>query len=215
MIISLIKYSAFAFLSISVVALFVFTKNYYQLILASLLYIPTIYLGLKIFPRFNKEEKQQETENQTEYSNKKTSDETILEPDYDKIEISDINKRAFLKLIGVAGISYFVFSILGQKSNLFSPEIKKDSNQKNTLIEDTTGKTIDPAEKQPLDGFRINEIDDGVITYYGYTNKDGAWVIIKEDTENNSFRYIKGENDFSQNWNRRTSLNYDYYHNVF
>ncbi|MCS7092122.1 MAG: hypothetical protein NZM26_02115, partial [Patescibacteria group bacterium] len=82
-------------------------------------------------------------------------------------------------------------------------------------IGDTTGRTIDPAEKQPMDGFRISEIDDGTITYYGYTNKDGAWIIIREDTENNSFRYIKGDSNFKENWDKRAWLDYDYYYNVF
>lgn len=213
MIISILKYSGFIALTALVVLLFTTTKNYYQLLLAVSLYIPFAYFALHLFPR-RKVIEEYDSEIPDIASGEKTS--TMLEPDHDKIDINDINKRAFLKLIGAAGLSYFIFSLIGRRSDMFIPggSQKSDASEA-TTIGDTSGKKIDPAERQPMDGYRICEINDDVISFYGYTNKDGAWIIMREDTENNSFRYIRGEAGFRENWDRRESLVYDYYHNVF
>lgn len=67
----------------------------------------------------------------------------------------------------------------------------------------------------PSEGYRISEIDENdSVTYYGFTNKDGAWYIVKEDT-NGSFRYAKGEKEFANNWETRRDLKYDYFYNTF
>ena len=118
------------------------------------------------------------------------------------MEVADIDKRAFLKLIGATGISFFLFSLLGRRVEVpfFGRAVESGTN---------------PVEGQPTDGYKISEIDDNTITYYGFTNKDGAWLIMREDTEASSFRYVKGDLEFSGNWSNRENLKYDYFHEVF
>lgn len=53
------------------------------------------------------------------------------------------------------------------------------------------------------------------VKYYGFTGKAGNWYILKEDTDNNTYRYIKGSNKYATNWDDRVSLEYAYYHEIF
>src|SRR4029078_12030438 len=99
------------------------------------------------------------------------------------------DKRAFLKLIGVAGVSVFLFSIFSKRGQI--PFFGKMAGSDTVSLKDSKGKTIDPAQSQPLVCFQISEIDDGVVAYYGFINKSGAWFIMREDTESSSFRYAK------------------------
>jgi len=133
----------------------------------------------------------------------------------DRVGISDIDKRVFLKLIGGAGIFLFFFSLFNRKAeSLFFKNIPGSVSGKVSL-QDKEGNAIDPAQNQPLDGYNISEIDDNIIAYYGFINKDGAWYILRADTAKGSFRYAKDNTNFSANWSNREKLNYDYYNNVF
>jgi len=127
--------------------------------------------------------------------------------------ISDIDKRAFLKIIGATGISFFLFSLLNRRTG--TQFFGGSAGPGISLLTDGSGKKIDPSERQPLDGYVISEIDEGFTAYYGFTNNYAAWYIMKEDPDAGSFRYIKGEADFSSNWVSRENLDYDYFHNIF
>ena len=77
-------------------------------------------------------------------------------------------------------------------------------------IKDTTGAKIDPAVKHPTDGYKISRLDDSSPAYYGFTNKDGAWFIMKEDA-NGSYTYAVGSTAFATNWsNRANEIMVDY-----
>ncbi len=138
----------------------------------------------------------------------------------DNISIIDIDKRAFLKLIGGVGLSLFLLSIFNKRiEGLFSKSLPASGN---TTLEATgglpagrQGNEIDQAPSQPTGGYKISEIDDNVITFYGFINKDGAWYIMREDTDTGSFRYTKGDFNFPGSWTRRQNLKYDYTCNVF
>ena len=125
------------------------------------------------------------------------------------IGIADIDKRAFLKIIGASGISFFLISIFGQKiqSLLFG---RQDFSQSPA----TTG-NAGIATQSPTDGYNISEVDDNIVGYFGYTNKEGGWFIMKGDTDTGSFRYTKGASNFPDNWKNREHLKYDYLHKVF
>lgn len=129
--------------------------------------------------------------------------------------IADIDKRVFLKLIGGVGLSLFIFSLFNKKAETLFFKNAPGVITGTVALEDGTGKKIDPARNQPTDGFSIAEIDDSIITYYGFTNKDGAWFVTREDTETGSFRYARGESNFPHNWTNRENLKYDYFNNVF
>lgn len=128
--------------------------------------------------------------------------------------IIDIDKRAFLKLIGGAGIALFLFSVFNKRiENLFfnrnlpaSEKVPQDAiaDGKNGFV-----------QNQILNGYNITEIEDNVIAFHGFTNKNGAWYIMRADTNTGSFRYATGGSDFSANWANRTNLKYDYYSNAF
>lgn len=133
-----------------------------------------------------------------------------------KKEGVDIDKRMFLKLIGSAGLSIFIFSLFTKKAEAaFFGSVPGPGT---VSIKDSAGTKIDPAEKHPTDGYKITEIDDaGSDTYTGYIKKGGAWYIVKEigSGTDSSYRYTKGSSDFTTNWTNRTSLTYGYYDSVF
>lgn len=65
--------------------------------------------------------------------------------------------------------------------------------------------------------FRISDMDvDNDPRYYGYLEKDGKWMIIKETVAApRTYRYIFGEDDYVTNWGNRAMLGYNYFNEVF
>jgi len=126
----------------------------------------------------------------------------------------DIDRRAFIKLIGSTGTAVFFLSVFGIKKaeaaffgSVPGPGI--------IGLKDAAGLRIDPAEKHPTDGYKISEIDDSSLpSYYGFVDKSGAWFIQREGSAGD-YRYTKGSSSFASNWSNRTSLSYDYFDNVF
>ena len=130
-----------------------------------------------------------------------------------KVDISDIDKRAFLKLVGATGLSFFLYSIFNRGVRV--PSFGDSSELGTTSLVDVAGNKIDPPEKHPTDGYTISEIDDDTIAFYGFTNKTSAWYIMRKDSDVGSIRYTKGDGGFGNSWINRKQLKYDYYNNVF
>ena len=129
-------------------------------------------------------------------------------------EISDDNRRLFLKLVGSTSLS-MLFMVLIGKGTAKAAFFGSMPGPGTVAIKDSTGAVVDPAEKQPTDGYTITEVDDaGTTSYYGFVHKNGAWYITKEDASG-SYRYAKGASLFSTNWTGRALLTYDYFDNVF
>lgn len=59
--------------------------------------------------------------------------------------------------------------------------------------------------------YNITDIDDA--GYFGFTDKDGKWYIMKE--LNGAWRYLKGDSGYAAKWTSRATNSYDYYYNVF
>jgi hypothetical protein len=215
-----LTYSSFAILSIIVVWIFVTSQSYQQLAVATILYVPVVYYGLRIFPRKRPVSVSLTIDNEmpqigvtTDTNGTQSQSQTNHQQQQDKPEVVDSEKRDFLKFLGGAGLSFIVLSLLNRKpGSLFKTQ---SDTPEVVSIGNSIGQKVDPAESQPTDGYKISEIDDSEVTYYGFTNKNGAWFFIKVDTENGSFRYTRGESDFSRNWQYRKDLEYDYYSNVF
>jgi hypothetical protein len=114
--------------------------------------------------------------------------------------ITDVNRRLFLKLVGGAGMSVFMMSIFTDRAHAaFFGSMPVPGAM---TIKDSTGAAIDPAEKQPTDGYEISEIDDTTSpAYYGFVHKTGAWYISRED-DSGSYRYAKGLSDFPTAWDK-------------
>lgn len=199
-----LTYSLFAIASLTVILLFVTTKTYSQLAAGIVLYPALITASFGIFPRGAKQSKiaieKSQKPNQSRTETQKPKNETSF--------ISDIDKRDFIKLIGATGISFFLFSILGRRvDSLLGRAGQSVNNQDaagNSNQLGSTGRSI-------TEGYKISEFDEGPISYYGFTNKDGAWHVIREDSDGGSFRYAKGSSNFSANWTNRENLSYEYF----
>lgn len=198
-----------------VTGIFITAKSYPQLFLGSSLYAVLVFFGYKLLRLYNSGWNIQTT-TATIHTRKETvtesADETdSLEDDAPKTEVTvtDIDKRAFLKIVGATGLSFFVMSLFGRKAE----SLLLGNMDKAQVRDDVV--TNPPALQSPTDGYTISEIDDGLVAYYGFMGQKGTWFIMKQDSNDGSFRYVKGETDFPTNWEDRENLNYDYYANVF
>lgn len=206
-----LTYSSFAVISLIVVVAFVTAKTYTQLGVAVVLYPLLAYFAYKLLTR--KTQKVPTATVAAPVKSVKKAEVETVKAKKENVNVVDIEKRAFLKLIGTAGLSLFIFSIFNKRSE--TSFLGRAAGPGITALENSTGSKINPAERQPTDSYQISEIDDDFIAFYGFTDKNGAWYIMKEDPDEGSFRYIKGESNFSGNWSSREDLNYGYYHNVF
>jgi len=202
-------YSGFVIGTLGLIVLFVTAKTYIQLGIAIVLYPILAFLAFKSFPRG----KGKVPLIVVRVSKPVQKKEDVVKVEKVVVDVNDIDRRTFLKLIGAAGFSFFLFSILGRAADTLifgrsaAPILSPQANPTNT--------TPATAEMGNPEGYKIAEIDDDVITFYGFTTKGNDWLIMREDTEANSFRYAKGSSGFPLNWARRKSLKYDYYSNLF
>jgi len=183
-----------------------------------------LYFGLAVLPRRSKAVIIVMPETQPEKPVKITPPgEKILEekelPEEGKLELEekseegfDPQRRAFLKIIGSTGASLFLLSIFTKKAQAaFFGSVPGPGT---VALKDTTGAQIDPAIKHPTDGYKISRVDDSTPAYYGYTDKDGQWFIMKEDASGN-YTYAVGTTDFTDNWGTKGTLDYKEYYEKF
>ena len=201
------KYSLFIIAFILVSATFITAVSFTHLGVAMIIYLLFALFVYKAFPHFwgsytKKSEvfrlpsEQDEPEEKTQ---RITKEETA---------ITDINKRAFLKLIGATSILFFLGSIFNRRiENLVFGQNPKEFSTSN-------GKT-NVVTTSPTDEYKISGIDYDADGYFGYIKKDGSWYIMKGDPGTKSFLYVKGTSKFPENWDNRQNLRYDYFHKVF
>lgn len=204
-------YLTFSLASLILAGAFITSDSYLQLGIATLLYPLMAFLFYKLF--IQKAQPSVVTVPIADQSQAQNLPEKTVQIQKEVGGITDTDKRDFLKMIGAAGISFFLFSIFNRKTgSMFFQEPQKLGS---TSLEDASGNKIDPAVCQPTDSYIISEIDESYVSYYGFTNKEGGWFIMRENPDNGTFRYARGSSDFSGNWTSRENQNYDYYHNVF
>lgn len=66
--------------------------------------------------------------------------------------------------------------------------------------------------------YKIADIDDSSDPkYYGFVDKEGGWLILKEDTTSSpkTYRYERGTSGYTANWTNRAALTYYYYYERF
>ena len=222
-----LTYSSLAIACLAVMAVFITATSYSQLAAATLAYPFLIFFAYKVLPLKAKRpastrpprlgeagvgrgwpalektvvKKQIQTDAQTKTQEEKRS----------YLGVSDSEKRTFLKLIGATGLSFFLISIFGRRFEnlLFGQNAAAPSSMVSPL-----GGQTNTATASPTEGYKISEIDNGLVGYYGFVNKNGGWLIMKEDTSSGSFRYTKGLSNFPFNWKDRTNLRYDYFHDL-
>lgn len=216
----ILTYFSFVIACLVVIVAFITATSYIQLAVAILLYPLLVFFSFKLF---SKRVKDQASEKSVaidqsipqEQATPTAKPEIVASAKTDSIGISDIDKRVFLKLIGGAGVFLFLFSIFNKKTESLFYKNLPGSVAGQVALEDINGKKIDPAQNQPLDGYSISEIDDNIISYYGYTNVEGAWFITRIDSDTGTIRYARGDKDLPSNWSSRANLKYDYFNKVF
>lgn len=211
-----ITYSSFTIASLMVFLLFLTAKTYSQVAMAVILYPAVAYIALNLVPRRKRKSTVVAISVSSDHVEAPVQTHAIEKPqERDSKGVADIDRRAFFKLIGAAGLSFFIFSLFSRRAELPFFGKLAAGGAATITITDPEGTKVDPSRKQPLDGYHIAEIDDNIITFYGMSNKEGSWVITREDTDTNSFRYAKGDSDFGANWEKRENLTYKYFHDVF
>lgn len=206
----LLTYTGFVIACVVVIVAFITAKTYTQLTTAIILYPLLAFFAYKVFPISPK------CLTKTTNIPLKPSAETAEKAESlnigKKVEIADIDKRLFLKLVGGAGIFLFLFSLFNKRGEgMFFKNLAKPGS---VSFDDLTGNKA-AAPTLPFDGYNISEIDDNEVSFYGYTHASGSWYVLKIDTITGSFRYAKGNSDFPNNWANREKLSYDYYNNIF
>lgn len=211
----LIIYYNFIIVSLFVVAGFIGATSYVQLAISILFFPLAVYFALLVIPKRSKSLHLPKIQVLPKDSLPQIVEEAelVAQPIKSPADV-DTDRRSFLKLIGSAGVSVFFFALFTRKAEAaFFGSVPGPGT---VSVKDTAGNKIDPAEKHPTDGYRISELDDGVVYIYGgYINKDGAWFISREEISTGSYRYARGATSFSTNWTNRASLSYDYFNNVF
>lgn len=205
-------YSSFIIGCLAVIVAFITSTTYSQLGIAILLYLPLTYFAFKIFTGSIRGGGNPKKSLITIQVPAKSNEETP-KVKQEQVSVADIDKRTFLKLMGATGLSFFLFSLLGRRvdSLLFGNASGSNTNPIGALnpANQANQAGVLPAE------YKITDIDDNIVSYYGFTKQDGEWLIMRQDTQTNSFRYAKGDSEFSQNWTRRDKLQYDYYYKLF
>jgi len=133
----------------------------------------------------------------------------------ESIKIDD-NKRKFLKLLAGTSLTTVLLYFINAKKTQ-AAFFGSGSGSGVINIRDSSGNKIDPAVNSPLDGYAIANIEEGVDNnYFGFTNKNGEWYIMKVDNINNSFTYNRGIDDYATAWsNRDTEINFKSFSETF
>lgn len=204
-----ITYSTFTIATIFVIFAFVTATTYTQLGLAVILYPLVTFLAFKLFPR--KSDSVMPPQNTYLAQPQAMPVSPPAKPITQTIEVTktkneevDLDKRSFLKLIGTMGVALFLSSLLGERigSLLFGKSMGGGAQPTGTTTASIT------------EGYKITEADEDIISYYGFTNQKGNWLIMRNDIEENSYRYAKGSSNFPNSWSNREKLKYDYYFNL-
>jgi len=205
-----IIYYSFIITLIMVAMGFISAQNTPQLI-SSIFFFPlALYFSLLVFPQRKKAIDLANVKIRPQKASVVKKEEDVVEEG--EVEKIDIDRRAFLKIIGSAGMSLFMLALFTKKAEAaFFGSVPGPGT---VGIKNASGQLINPAEKQPTDGYKISRIDDGTPAYYGFTNKDGEWFIMKEDSSGN-YTYAVGSTDFASNWANRASLSYGEYFEKF
>ncbi len=133
--------------------------------------------------------------------------------------IRDLDRRLFLKLIASSGFSLFLLSLFTKRTHAaFFGSVPGPGT---ISVKDSSGDIIDPAEKQPTDGYEISQIDDTSSSdydYYGFIDKNSNWYIMQETltgANTGSYLYSAGTTGFSSNWTNRAALSYTTFDSAF
>ena len=211
----LLVYPSFILACLVVIWVFITATTYVQLSVAVLLYPLLTFFVYKVFKgdswRIGRNHPKKHA---AVIKPRVITEKKIAEAKEKNIVVADIDKRAFLKIVGASGAFFFLLSIFGRRAeSLFLGQGFVQQNRDS--IGNLPVNEPNTAKASPTEGYNISEIDDDLISYYGFINKQGGWFIMKGDTNTGSFRYTKGGSDLPNNWKNRKNLKYDYLDKVF
>jgi hypothetical protein len=87
------------------------------------------------------------------------------------------------------------------------------------FLKNIAGSQINPAEKNPLDGYELSDWTDEMTNpqYHGFLHASGAWAIKKMDASTNprTVRWAVGASSYGTNFSGRGGLSYDYFDAIF
>lgn len=215
----LLIYYNFIIVTLMIVGGFFGTGNYAQLASAALFFPLAAYFLFLVLPNKNKAiifpEPQEVKKTKKKIAKTEVLKAEKIEDDGPEKKQLDTNRRAFVKLIGSAGVSLFLFSIFTKRAQgAFFGSVPGPGT---VALKDTSGTLIDPAIKLPTDGYKISEIDDSSPSYYGFVDKDGDWFIMKESSTG-QYKYYKktgDDDDFTTDWPNRGGFTYLYFDSIF
>lgn len=146
----------------------------------------------------------------------------------EKLDVSDDDKdideskRNFLKLLAGTGVTSFLLYILNPKKINAAFFGNGTGGSGNIYLRDSGGNKIDPAVNSPTDGFGICDIATvDTNNYYGYTDKNGRWYILKENSSGSSYQYASRLNNtsvtdgYATAWSGKSSLTYGNFNDAF
>ncbi len=193
----------------------IFSARSTNQLLNAFVYLPLVFFfGTKIFHQLNIPLfKPTVSKKPTAISKAVSSGEDLSPSDHEtQKEVADSNKRLFLQLIGTTGLSLLVMALFSRKAR--DTFLSGGSTLETVGLKDVSGKAINPAERLATDGYSITDIaDDSVPAYYSFVNTGGAWYIMQNTS--GTFRYAKGDSNYSASWDIRDKLRYDYFNKVF
>jgi len=186
---------------------FLGAKSYPELLSAAFFAPLGLYFGILVLPKKSKATAMVKTKSRPEGLTKIKPIEGEVEGEFDQ------ERRKFLRIIGSAGASLFFLSIFTKKAQAaFFGSVPGPGT---VALKDKAGAQIDPAVKQPTDGYKIAKIDDaGAVSYFGFLDKEGKWFIQKEDA--GDYQYASGDSGFSTSWGiHDTTLEYHPFDEAF
>lgn len=71
------------------------------------------------------------------------------------------------------------------------------------------------------EGYKVadeaDKVGDSTIRYYGFTNREGAWFIMKQTVSGttSSYHFVKGASAYTTAWSARESQTYEYFYQTF
>ena len=209
----LLYYYSFIFIALITIGGFTAATAWNQLLPAILSFPLMVYFGLAVAPKRTRAILLPKQQGVTQKGKKEevieTAKVTKIKPGF------DIDRRAFLKIIGSAGITIFLFSLFTKKAE--AAFFGSNPGPGIVGIKDSTGTLIDPSKHHPTDGYKISGIDDSSPAFYGFVNKDGDWFIMKEEADGDYLYYKKliTDDDFETEWPNRGGFSYGYFNTKF
>lgn len=142
-----------------------------------------------------------------------TSGETITVTTNDRFD-NDISIDTF----GVSGVMYELDITLSQRTKFSGGTV---GYKITSILHNIGDKPVTKDNPLPVESrydlllrYALSGADDDKMIY-GYIDKDGGWYIQKYNSNDKTYKYIRGASGFSSNWNNRSNLTYSFFNEVF